>query len=104
MPVKPDSRFAGQPVLQVQAPDGTTRQVIALRLEQPVVEGVVARHLVTEGEGLDLLARRFFGDERLWWRILDANPLIYPLDLAAGDIVDLPAPGPATRVTRARSF
>lgn len=56
------------------------------------------------GEEIDLLARRYYGDESLWWRILDANPLFYPLDLKAGDVINLPAPGPATKITRARSF
>jgi nucleoid-associated protein YgaU len=104
MPVKPDSRFAHLPVLQTVGPDGSPRQVIALRLETPVPEGAVAAHRIQRGEELDLLARRFYGDERLWWRILDANPVFYPLDLEAGDSLNLPAPGPATRATRARRF
>jgi hypothetical protein len=104
MPVRPDSRFASLPVLRVLAPDGTTRQVIGLRLQRPSVTGEVIRHSLTQGQELDLLARRYFGSERLWWRILDANPLTYPLDLAPGDTLIVPAPGPATQTTRARGF
>lgn len=104
MPVTPDSRFASLPVLEVRAPDGTTRRVIALRLTAPPFTDDGTRHRVTQGEQIDLLARRFYGDERLWWRILDANPLVYPLDIAPGDELVMPAPGPATRITRARSF
>jgi nucleoid-associated protein YgaU len=104
MPVKPDSRFANLPVLQVLTPDGTTRRVIALGLERLSVDGDVTRYCVTQGEAIDLLARRFYGDERLWWRILDANPVVYPLDIEAGDVLNIPAPGPATRVTRTRKF
>lgn len=104
MPVKPDSRFAHLSVLKVLAPDGATRRVIALRLERPEVDGDVTRYRVTQGETVDLLARRFYGDERLWWRILDANPVVYPLDIEAGDVLNVPAPGPATRVTRTRKF
>lgn len=104
MPVKPNSRFAHLPVLQAVAPDGTSRRVIALRLERPAVGGDVTRYRVTQGEAIDLLTRRFYGDERLWWRVLDANPVIYPLDIEPGEVLDVPAPGPATRITRARKF
>jgi nucleoid-associated protein YgaU len=104
MPVKPDSRFASLPVLKVRAPDGSVRQVIALRIQQPEPGAEMARHVVTQGETVDLLARRYYGDERLWWRILDANPLVYPLDLQPGDVLNIPAPALATRATRARRF
>jgi nucleoid-associated protein YgaU len=84
----------------------SVRQVVALRLERPPISAEVARHQVKQGEEIDLLAQRFYGDEGLWWRILDANPLIYPLDIQPGDVlrVPTPGPGPATRVTRARRF
>jgi nucleoid-associated protein YgaU len=104
VPAKHDSRFADLPVLSARAPDGTDRPVIALRIERPDTPVLPTRHRVTRDEPLDLLARRVFGDEGLWWRILDANPLVHPLDLEPGDLLFLPGPAPATRVTRARSF
>jgi nucleoid-associated protein YgaU len=104
MPVKPDSRFARLPVLEVVTPDGKPRRVIALRLVVPPVSSTTTQHLVIQGEAIDLLARRFYGDEKIWWRILDANPVVYPLDIKPGDVLNLPAPGPITRATRARSF
>jgi hypothetical protein len=105
MPVRPDSRFARQPLLEVIAPDGTKRHVIAMGLGSPrpaYVGG--AQHAVTHGESVDLLARRYLGAEGLWWRVLDVNPLFYPFDLSPGQILNLPAPGPATRAVRSRSF
>ncbi len=104
MPVKPDSRYADRPILRVAAPDGSQRDVVALRLRRPTASGPSTRHRLRPGDALDLLARRVYGEERLWWRILDANPVVHPLDLESGDGVDVPAPGPATRVTRARRF
>jgi len=104
MPVKPDSRFAGLPVLEVQAPDGTRRKVVALRLRFPRRGPIAGRHVVQGGELIDLIARRVYGTENMWWRILDANPLVFPLDLGPGDALDLPGPGAATRILRARSF
>lgn len=105
MPVRPDSRFARQPLLEVTAPDGTKRHVIAMGLGSPraaVVAG--AQHAVTRGETVDLLARKYLGAEGLWWRLLDVNVNFHPFDLAPGMILYLPAPGQATRAVRTRSF
>ncbi len=55
----------------------------------------VIEHVVKAGERLDHLARHYYGDDRLWWRILDANPeLIFGLPLmpvpdSAGPAEDL---------------
>lgn len=104
MPVKPDSRYARQPLIRAIAPDGSVRIVLALPILQRPTLAVQTRHRVTQGEQPDAIAKRYFGDERLWWRVLDANPLIHPLDLEPGQVLDIPAQGPTTRVTRARSF
>lgn len=34
----------------------------------------VIEHEIQEGDRLDLLARHYYNDDRLWWRIVDANP------------------------------
>jgi nucleoid-associated protein YgaU len=39
-------------------------------------EGVL-EHLVKAGDRLDLLARHYYNNDRLWWRILDANPELF---------------------------
>ncbi len=36
-------------------------------------EGVV-EHVVSAGDRFDLLAKYYYNDDRLWWRIMDANP------------------------------
>ncbi|MFC0597818.1 tail protein X [Streptomyces palmae] len=97
------SRFTGLPTLTVTAPDGSLRRVVALRLRRPAAD-TASPYRLADGEGLDLLARRFYGTEALWWRILDANPPVFPLDLHTGDVLNMPQPGPATRTTRAREF
>ena len=104
MPVKPDSRHANLPIKQTVGPDGTLRSTVALRLGQAEPATSLTQHQLVQGETLDQLALRYFGDERLWWRILDANPLVYPFDIPVGQILTIPAPGPATRITRARRF
>ncbi len=104
MPVKPDSRYAELPMLDTAAPDGGERRVLALRLERPAEPVEAVPYRLRHGETVELLARRFFGDERLWWRLLDANPLIHPFDLEPGDVINVPRPSAATRTTRARRF
>ena len=104
MPVRPDSRFATLPRHQVAGPDGHPREVIGLRLDPGPLPPVVGRHVVTQGEAVDLIARVRLGAEGLWWRLLDANDLRYPLDVEPGDVLDVPGALEATRVTRARRF
>lgn len=49
------------------------------------VPGVI-EHVIQEGDRLDLLARHYYNDNRLWHRIVDANPeVLFPQDLS-GDI------------------
>jgi len=103
MPVPQSSRFAGLPVLEVTAPDGSRRHVIGLRL-RTTGEAGAETHRVRQGDAIDLIARRRLGDEQLWWRVLDVNPLRYPLELTPGEQIRLPDPGQATRASRARSF
>jgi phage tail protein X len=104
MPVQPDSRYANLPLLAVTAPDGSQRNVVELRLQGQVTGVQTTAYRVLRGDVVDLVARRFYGDEDIWWRILDANPLVYPLDIKAGDVLQLPTPGAATAITRARRF
>jgi len=58
------------------------------------LEGVI-EHTLQKGERLDLLAREYYGDSRLWWRILDANPQVFfggtaTLDALAGRVILIP--------------
>lgn len=104
MAVRADSRYAGLALKKTAGPSGEPRLTLELRLKRPRHEGLLLQHRVVQGETIDLLARRFLGDERLGWRILDVNPAVYPLDIGAGDIVNIPAPAAATRSVRARRF
>jgi hypothetical protein len=47
----------------------------------------VLEHIVGAGDRLDLLALQYYNDDRLWWRILDANPgLLLGGELALEDL------------------
>ena len=45
-------------------------------------DGVV-EHRIRQSDRLDLLARHYYNNDRLWWRIVDANPAF----LYGGDMV-----------------
>jgi nucleoid-associated protein YgaU len=83
----PGSRYAATEVVA----DADGRAALAARRVPPAPAAAV--HVVVEGERLDTLAARFYGDSRKGWRILDANP----------DVLDpftLLTPGRRLRVPR----
>lgn len=48
----------------------------------------VLEHQVQSGDRLDLLARHYYNNDRLWWRIVDANPeFLYAGDIELEDMV-----------------
>lgn len=103
MPPARGCRLADRPVLEVTGPDGSVRQVVSLRLA-PTVPPAARLHRVLHGDSIDLVAQRQLGDAGMWWRVLDVNPLRYPLDLQPGELLALPGVEQATRASRARSF
>jgi len=70
----PNSRYKTTPAFN---PSGGGDVVLPGLRPRPVgpASGVV-EHVIREGERLDHLARHYYNDDRLWWRILDANPQI----------------------------
>ena len=58
----------------------------------------VIEHTINSGDRLDLLARHYYNDDRLWWRILDANQDI----LHGGDLCITDRIGDTILIPRAR--
>jgi nucleoid-associated protein YgaU len=58
----------------------------------------VIEHVVQAGDRLDLLARHYYNDDRLWWRIVDANPRF----VFAGNMVSQDMEGEVILIPRAR--
>lgn len=88
------SRYADTPVATPPIGDETTRKALQLRTAPPTP--AVLEHVVSQGERLDQLAARFYGDPRRYWLILDANPEIL-------DPFGLLTPGRRIRVPRDRT-
>jgi nucleoid-associated protein YgaU len=106
MPIPLSSRYHGEQVYDAPAPDGGVRPVIAMRLASataPRPENAF-NHLVGGGETLESIAWRHYGASTLWWRIADANPLIFPTDLRSGVPVLVPGGAAVGRVERSRRF
>ena len=60
--------------------------------------GGVIEHVIKTGDRLDLLAGHYYNDDRLWWRIVDANPEF----LFGGDMVLDTMEGQVILVPKAR--
>ena len=47
----------------------------------------VIEHEVRSSDRLDQLARHYYNDDRLWWRIVDANPaFVFGLDMLGDEL------------------
>ncbi len=69
---KKNSRYAKTRLFD-SLPDGET--VFQGIRPRPIGTAAGAiEHMVKAGERLDLLAGYYYNDNRLWWRIVDANP------------------------------
>jgi hypothetical protein len=67
------SRYAQAQAFEIEKSKKTVPFKGILPRSIPVTQGVI-EHTVSEGERLDHLAKHYYNDDRLWWRIVDANP------------------------------
>lgn len=105
MPVSIGSRYQGLPVYEAADAEGDPAATIAVR-PTPAPPPVTAtyQHVVSGAETVEYLAWRYYGSSAAWWRIADANPAIFPLDLQTGATVSVPTGEDIGRVVRTRRF
>ena len=62
------------------------------RLRDAIANGTVATTAITikEGERLDTLAGRYYGDGRLWWVIAAASNIGWWLQVPPGTVIVIP--------------
>jgi hypothetical protein len=95
MPFSKDSRY--RTTAEFRPPeDGSPGFPGTRARDVPRATGVL-EHTVADGDRIDLLALHYYNDDRMWWRILDANPHILhggDLTLGAytGSILVIPRP------------
>ncbi len=93
MPILRSSRYDSLPTVEVEEVVSIGQRLVP----PPDLTEPALNHRVTRGESLDLLARRYYGSEELWWRIADANQRFFPTDLCPGEVLRIPARLPAVR-------
>ena len=103
MPVTSRSRYFNHPVHRVRDASGEEHEAISIRPAPPGPSSGATQHLVSGLESIEYLAWRYFGSSDNWWRIADANPLRFPLDLFPGAKVSIPATADVGRIQRTRT-
>lgn len=104
MAVPISSRYRGEPVYPAPDAAGVARPTVAIRRHSPPPGPPDYRHVVTGAEDMEYLSWRFYGDSETWWRIADANPVVFPLDLRPGEHLAVPTTDQAGRIDRVRRF
>ena len=92
-PTNPSSRYYGDGVEQMTAPDGTVMAYLSRRIiPQASMYPQTQNYSVVAGDRLDNLAARFLGDPILFWMICDANGARDPQELTAtpGTVIQIP--------------
>jgi len=77
-----NSRYNKTPLASLTMPDGTEVTYLRRRFVPPPENfALLQEHTVTEGERLDHIAAKYFGDSEQFWRLCDANGAIRPNEL-----------------------
>jgi hypothetical protein len=105
MSVRINSRYRGLSTYEIKVGEGPGRSTIAIRANSPPAAGTALfRHRITGVENVEYMAWRLLGSSQAWWRLADANPLVFPLDLRPGDSLTILKPLDGGRVERDRVF
>lgn len=84
------SRYAKVATAELTAGDGRVIQYKMTRFIAPIT--AVATHAVQQGDRLDLVAHQYYRDPERFWRICDANVVVWPVTLEEriGDTILIP--------------
>jgi hypothetical protein len=78
----PTSRYHGIATAKLDIPNGESVIYLKRRLVPPPERFfLLQEHTVTEGERLDNITNQYLGDPEQFWRICDANGVMYPDEL-----------------------
>lgn len=89
------SRYAKLETRTIESASGETITYLERRFLPPAEQHqLLAEVTVAEGDRLDLIANRTFGNPEQYWRICDANDCMDPFELTdePGRVLDVPLP------------
>lgn len=90
MPISRNSRYINSQVYTATL-DGSNRTLIDSSSRSAVVFTGGSTHQVVEGDTLEGIAYKVYGDASKWWAIADANSIYNPLfDLVVGSLLNIP--------------
>ena len=85
-----DSRYASGTIFKAQDARNDTHQVTVLR-KFPSGKSTYYMYEWQEGDRLDELAYRLYGNSNIWWQIMDYNPEVSDaLNIAPGTLLRVP--------------
>ncbi|MEU7278681.1 tail protein X [Streptomyces sp. NPDC045431] len=88
--ISANSRFVGSATVIATNSDGKSRKVI-LPKEAGIFSASVRIYTWVEGDRVDVVAHRNYGDASQWWRIADVNPSVMNwTEIPAGTRIRIP--------------
>ena len=77
-----NSRYLNIPTAEYETASGKKHVYLRRRMLPPPENfDTIHEHMVVQGDRLDNIAARYFGDSELFWRIADANRAMHPSEL-----------------------
>jgi len=81
-PLAPNSRYRAVGTAKLEQPGEEPITYLKRRfVPQPEALAAVQEHAVVQGDRLDNLAARYFGDPEVYWRLADGNGAMRPDEL-----------------------
>jgi hypothetical protein len=85
-----DSRYADGKIIRPYNVLRKTYELTVLR-DFPDIVSQFTSYQWVEGDRIDTVSARFFGEPEYWWQILDANPeIINGMEIPIGTILRIP--------------
>jgi len=90
-----NSRYYQVPTSELELPDGRTATYLQRRfVPSPERFATMFEHPVLDGDRIDRISHRYYGDSEQFWKILDANGVLHPDEATAeiGRRIRIPLP------------
>lgn len=85
------SRFDEEQIYETRDDRRSTEPIRGLAPHEPPVMNIDREHVVVQGERLDQIAQRYYGDPLKFWLVCDANDAIFPDELLVpGRVIVIP--------------